>query len=204
MKLITLIKIALTFKPYTDKVTSKQREHYCINVETSIMNMTVSEIKSSYQNKRKTQKKRVNAITSSINLDEPLSPSDRCNIDRMTFKLSFYEYVKVISTGKCYYTGRQLRKTEYSIDRIDPRHPYAPGNVVLSSPEFNSFKGTFFDALLHENSAFAVGLIKQISGLNMSSQLPKFTSLGKRAKSFHAFVKSSEVFCSQKSNGGSL
>lgn len=66
---------------------------------------------------------------------------------QLEFKLSLYQYKRLILKKRCYYTGVVLTSggvdgcaTARTLDRIDATKGYVPGNVVACSHAVNQFK----------------------------------------------------------------
>ena len=61
----------------------------------------------------------------------------------INFSLTFAQYKRLISTKKCFYTGKLLTKsgdTQFTIDRIDASKGYESGNCVVCCRDINNKK----------------------------------------------------------------
>ncbi|HEQ3599492.1 hypothetical protein [Vibrio parahaemolyticus] len=139
MKLVTFIKNALTFKPYTDKTTISDWNNHKRFQPTSCLGMTIDELRESYNEKVKSVQK----CSSKRN-----EIRNRRGEHPLFFSLTFYEYAQTLKYSRCVYTNRRLSKNYFSIDRIDPRLSYTRANSVLCDVDFNQEKGETFDQLL--------------------------------------------------------
>lgn len=58
----------------------------------------------------------------------------------LSFQLSRKHIADLLETKRCYYTGRELTESTFSIDRKDCSKGYIEGNVVACVKDVNFFK----------------------------------------------------------------
>jgi 5-methylcytosine-specific restriction endonuclease McrA len=54
---------------------------------------------------------------------------DSAKLRHYSCELTFEQYIKLISSGQCYYCGGSLPEAGHGLDRINPRKGYVIGNV---------------------------------------------------------------------------
>ena len=59
---------------------------------------------------------------------------------KVLFTLSLSQYVRILNTERCYYTGLPLCDLTLTLDRIDNSKGYEKGNVVACHATFNALK----------------------------------------------------------------
>lgn len=58
----------------------------------------------------------------------------------LAFEIPFLDYKRLMSAGRCYFTGVKLTENTVSIDRINNHLGYVKGNVASCHTTFNSRK----------------------------------------------------------------
>lgn len=69
-----------------------------------------------------------------------VSISQKCNDNKIPFRLSFSRLKQLYNTKKCYFTGKVLTENSRSIDRLDPAVGYTDSNVVACDKTLNGKK----------------------------------------------------------------
>ena len=82
----------------------------------------------------------------------------------ITFTLTFAQYKELIKQNKCAYTGVVLKPSEKTIDRIDNKKGYEPGNVVIASLFANQYKAFLEDPNVPEEKKLSFSFIKKVMG----------------------------------------
>ena len=62
------------------------------------------------------------------------------------FTLSFKRYKELRNTKKCYYTGVELNREVFSLDRLDADKGYTDSNTVVCHRDFNHKKSNLTPA----------------------------------------------------------
>ena len=175
MNLVTFIKNALTFKPYTDKTTISDWNNHKRFQPTSCLGMTIDELRESYKEKSKSVQKR----SSKRN-----NIRDRRGEVPIAFSITFYEYAQILKFSRCVYTNKRLSKNYFSIDRVDPRLSYTRANSALCDVDFNQEKGDTFDQLLR--MAISDDVLK--NALSLPSKKQFFAPRSPNHQSNHHFL----------------
>lgn len=78
-----------------------------------------------------------------------------CQSKKIEFKLTFYEFKRLVTAKFCKYTGviltnrsnpnNRMKSEDVTIDRIDNKIGYVSGNVVACCHAYNSFKSVLED-----------------------------------------------------------